>query len=238
MAPVWNLALAAVADLESPGYLDNFLERARRAPAAVTRHAVEALAHGARSLHLVTLSYSSSVLSALLALGRRVELRVSCTESRPALEGRRLAAALAQAGIPVACFGDAAIAAALADADGVVVGADAVGPAAVINKAGTAMLAAAAMRRGLPVHVLASRDKFVCARLAAVIEITHGPAAEIWRDPPPGVQVRNPYFEPTAFDLVTALVSDAGVIPASQAGDVCEATADARTRRALEALLE
>src|SRR5436190_1738139 len=80
---------------------------------------------------------------------------------RPALEGRRLASRLAAAGIAVTYFSDAAISQALGGADAVVFGADAVAPEWFLNKSGTRMLAAAAGQQGLPVHVIATRDKFV-----------------------------------------------------------------------------
>jgi translation initiation factor 2B subunit (eIF-2B alpha/beta/delta family) len=150
-------------------------------------------------------------------------LRVSCSESRPALEGRTLAARLVSAGAAVTCFSDAALGHALGAADAVVVGADAVAPEWFLNKSGTRMLAAAAAQQGVPVYVLASRDKFVTHAIASRLVIREGEAAEIWEGPPPGVVVRNPYFEPTPLDLVTSVISDVGVLGAGMVPDVCEA---------------
>ena len=221
MAPMWNAAAAALSD--DPERLNRFAERLRRAPAAIARFATSHFAEdAARQMRVVTLSYSSSVLVALNAIRKIRPLAVSCSESRSALEGRRLATDLAAAGMPVTLFSDSAIAHALDDADAVMVGADAIAPSWFLNKSGTRMLAAAAAQRGVPVYVIAARDKFVRQQIADGLVIRSGDATEIWATPPPGVDVRNPYFESTPFDLVTAVISDVGILGTGMIPDVCE----------------
>ena len=39
---------------------------------------------------------------------------------------------------------------------------------------------------------------------------------------PAGVTVRNPYFERTPLDIVTAIISDIGVLGTGMVPDVCE----------------
>src|SRR6185295_15539633 len=151
------------------------------------------------------------------------QLRVSCSESRPALEGRRLASRLAAAGVAVTFFGDAAIGHALGGVDAVVFGADAVAPEWFLNKTGTRMLAAAAAQQGVPVQVLATRDKFVSHAVGGRLAMREGASAEIWESPPSGVAIRNPYFESTPLELVATLITDMGVLGAGLAIDVCEA---------------
>src|SRR5687767_9372083 len=125
MAPVWRAAIEAFAALDHPDRFARFAMRARRAPAALTRVAVEALAgsdasrdasRDAAALHIATLSCSGAVAHTLKTLAARGPVRVSCAEGRPALEGRRLAADLAAAGIAVTFYGDAAIGDAVATA--------------------------------------------------------------------------------------------------------------------------
>jgi translation initiation factor 2B subunit (eIF-2B alpha/beta/delta family) len=246
MASVWNAALQACAPGDEAALrLDRFAERVSRAPAALARFAQESFAarnHERGSgnqdlpLRLVTLSFSGSVVTVLDGLRSVRTLRVSCSESRPALEGRRLASRLAGIGIPVTCFGDAALGHALAAADAVIVGADAVGPEWFLNKSGTRMLAAAAGQQGVPVYVVAARDKFVSHAVGARLVGREGAPAEIWKTPPSGVAVRNPYFEPTPLDLVTAVISDVGILGAAMVPDVCQSTEDECTRQALEEL--
>jgi translation initiation factor 2B subunit (eIF-2B alpha/beta/delta family) len=222
MAPLWNAAAAAVSD--DPERLNRFAERARRAPGALARYAAAHFADDdrRRPLHVVTISYSSSVVAALDAIRLIRAVHVSCSESRPALEGRRLAEHLAAKDIPVTCFGDAAIGHALHGADAVIAGADAVAPYWFLNKSGTRMLAAAATQQGVPVYVAATRDKFVGPHLATRLVMRSGGSAEIWAEAPAAVDVRNPYFESTPLDLVAAVISDIGVLGSGMIPDVCE----------------
>ena len=245
MAPVWNAAIEAVlaCRAEAPTVrrrterFERFAQRVARAPGALARFAAEcfALDDPAAPLRLVTLSSSRSVLTAIGALAAARTLRLACAEGRPGLEGRRLAAAIGALGIPVTFFSDAAIGQALAVADAVLVGADAIAPEWFLNKSGTRMLAAAAAQQGVPFYVVATREKFVGHGVAARLVVREGAPEEIWDAPPPGVTVRNPYFEATPLDLITGVISDAGVLGAGMVADVCTESADAAR---LEALAE
>jgi translation initiation factor 2B subunit (eIF-2B alpha/beta/delta family) len=139
------------------------------------------------------------------------------------MEGRTLAARLAAGGIKVACMTDAALGQGLASADAVLVGADAVSAGWFLNKAGTRMLAAAAAADGVPMYVVASRDKFASPAVAERLILREGASTEVWSDPPPGVTVRNTYFDPTPLDAVTGIISDTGILDASMAREVCDA---------------
>jgi translation initiation factor 2B subunit (eIF-2B alpha/beta/delta family) len=238
MAPIWNATLAALGARDDPERFSRFSQRIVRAPEALARFALECFngaehpnvagngRGSAAPLRLVTISFSRSVARVLEVVGRARPLRVACSESRPALEGRRLATHLARAGISVTCFTDAAIGHALGSADAVLVGADAVAPEWFMNKSGTRMLAATAAQQGIPLHVLASRDKFVSHAVASRLVIREGDAAEVWKDAPAGVALRNPYFEPTPLDLVTSIITDAGVLGADLAPAVCASMED------------
>ena len=236
MAPVWNAALEALASAHAPHRFERFTHRVARAPEGLRRFAVDCLCTdvGPAPLRMVTLSFSRSVVLVLEALVERHALRVACSEGRPALEGRRLASRLAASGIPVTCFSDAAIGHALASADAVLVGADTVAPEWFLNKSGTRMLAAAAAQQGLPVYVVASRDKFVSHAVAVRMVVREGAPAELWETPPTGVIVRNPYFEPTPLDLVASVITDIGVLGAGMVPDVCDESQDALTLQALD----
>jgi translation initiation factor 2B subunit (eIF-2B alpha/beta/delta family) len=223
MGAVWNAALEALADGEGER-LDAFAQRVARGAEAVSRFGAEHfLIDSDGPLRLVTISFSRSVVVLVEALAARRHVEVSCSESRPALEGRRMALRLASSGISVTCFSDAAIGQALGSATAVLVGADAVTPEWFLNKSGTRMLASAASQQGVPFYVVATRDKFVGRAVGARLTIRQGDPAEIWTAPPSGVAIRNPYFEPTPLELVNSLITDAGVIGAAVAADVCEA---------------
>ena len=235
MAPLWNAALSACAP-NGPARLAQFAHRVERAPLAIARFAIDCFTDAPR-LNVVTLSNSGSVRQVLEALASTLALRVSCSESRPALEGRRLAAQLAARQIPVIVYSDASIGQALTGADAVIVGADAIAPQWFLNKVGTRMLAASAWQRGLPVYVVASRDKFISAVLAEWLVVREEAPSEIWNEPPAGVTVRNPYFEATPLELVTAVITDIGLLGAAMIPDVCAAQQDAATLQSLRALL-
>lgn len=227
MMPFWNAALAALRDARDTGALDRFEARRHRAGAAVVRVAADALAPSSGRLHLITCSFSGTVLACAKALARRCELHVSCAEGRPALEGQRLAVALAGEGIDVSFHSDAGIGTALQDVDrgecAVLAGADAVTPDWFINKTGTGMLAASAVRHGVPVYVAAGRDKFADRRVARLVRIAEHPPEELWDRPPAGVAVRNFYFERVPAELASGFLTDAGVLDAGMLEEACRA---------------
>jgi translation initiation factor 2B subunit (eIF-2B alpha/beta/delta family) len=215
MAPVWNATKAALATRTDPQALDRFARRVARAPEALARFAAGLLGIGVpsgASVRIVTFSYSRSVLHVLERLARERPIHVACAEGRPVCEGRRMASRLAAAGIPVTFLTDAAIGHALADADEVVVGADAITPEWFLNKSGTRLLAAAASAAGAGLTVIASRDKFLDQPTGDGLPIRHGPAAEVWEGAPARVTVQNPYFERVPLRLVGAIICDTGVL--------------------------
>ncbi len=171
---------------------------------------------------IATLSMSGSVLAALQALksaGRRP--RVLIAESRPKLEGRDMAQALAAEGIPTWVVADAALAMLLQNASAVWLGADAVTEQGVLNKIGSYTLALAAREHGVPVHVIATRRKFIPTATAA-LSIAEMPPAEIWEAPPEGVRPRNVYFEMTPMALLRGVVVEDTVLGATEAALTAE----------------
>ncbi|HEX5109710.1 MAG TPA: hypothetical protein VFV95_14765 [Vicinamibacterales bacterium] len=238
MAPVWNAAIHAVAANGNAEAFAAYADRVRRAPASVTRFATALFADsGVRPLQILTLSASGSVVRVIETLAQTRPVSVTCSESRPALEGRQLTTHLAALGIPVVHYADAALALGLEGADAVLVGADAVGPDALINKIGTLMIGAAAAMKGVPVYVIATRDKFAMPAVWPHLSVREGPPEDIWDAAPSGTAVRNPYFERVPLDLISAVISDHGVLGAALLGDVCQAMQTDRTLAALDSLL-
>jgi len=226
MASFWNAAASALADVERPGTFERFAARAERSASALVRFAAALLAPAEerdRPLHVTTCSFSSSVLACLAEVARVRALSVACAEGRPALEGRRLASRLAAAGTEVELWTDAGVAVALPRTGALVVGADAVSSEWVLNKCGTSALAASCAARGIPVYVIASRDKFLAPALAPLVRIVEHPAAEVWEGAPSGVTVRNAYFERIPLEWVTSIVTDAGVLGVDMVMEACRA---------------
>jgi translation initiation factor 2B subunit (eIF-2B alpha/beta/delta family) len=167
---------------------------------------------------IATLSSSDTVRDAFLAAhraGRRP--RALLAEGRPRLEGRRLARTLAEAGIPVWLVVDAALPLLAGQVSMVWLGADAVTERGPINKIGSWTLALAARERSVPVYALASRRKFLPASTAA-LRILEMPPEEVWREPAPGVQPRNVYFELVPIELLRGVVVEDEVLGSSEVG--------------------
>jgi translation initiation factor 2B subunit (eIF-2B alpha/beta/delta family) len=85
------------------------------------------------------------------------------------------------------------------------------------------MLAVAAARAGVPVYVVATRDKFVDARVARLLAVGERDPAEVWDGPPVGVAVHNPYFERVGIDLVSGVFTEAGLLAAGMIDEACRA---------------
>ncbi|HXG42126.1 MAG TPA: NUDIX domain-containing protein [Dehalococcoidia bacterium] len=182
-----------------------------RARAELERTAREAASQAASHLPagtIATYSRSSTVLAALLA---RRPARVLLSEGRPGQEGLQLARELAGAGIAVTLVADAQLPGLVAEAEAVVVGADALlADGSFVNKAGTLALALAARRHRVPFYVVAEAWKALPPGVAPFPE--EGEADEI-APPTMGVTVRNPYFETTPASLVTAYLTEGGALP-------------------------
>lgn len=159
------------------------------------------------------------VIRSAVAAGRRVQ--VYADETRPVLQGARLTAwELHRDGIPVTLLPDVAAASLLARGmvDLVIVGADRIAANGdVANKIGTYPLAVLAHRHGVPFYVAAPLTTFDFS-LATGAEIpieerdaaeVRGYGAEVWA---PDVPVFNPAFDVTPAELITAIVTERGVV--------------------------
>ncbi|MFB6268510.1 MAG: NUDIX domain-containing protein [Halobacterium sp.] len=151
-----------------------------------------------------TLSRSGTVDAALRGTG--VE-RVLVAESRPGGEGVAVAESLAD-DFDVTLTIDANVPAAVAEADAVMVGADAVFPDGdVVNKVGTRAALLAARAAGVPAFVVCAADKIAPERLP----VEDGDPAGLY-DGDAGLDVRNPVFEVVPAGLVDAVVTEQGVL--------------------------
>ena len=162
-----------------------------------------------------------SALAVVHALHARGGVSVIACETRPLLQGARLTVwELARAGVPHELVVDGAIAGLLrrGAADAVVVGCDRVAANGdVANKVGTYPLALAARAAGIP-FVVAGPTSTIDPSLADGdgIEIEERDADEVRSfagvaTTLPGTPVRNPAFDVTPAELVSALVTERGV---------------------------
>ncbi len=178
---------------------------------------IKPLLHG----HVMTCSISGTVLEVLVAHRQQIE-RIIVLEGRPRYEGRQMAQALSQQGLAVTLITDAQADIFLPECQSVVVGVDSIlinGD--VLNKAGTALLAWAAHGRGLPFYVLCETlkisprrwvDHNAAHRAENLTMLEEKEAEEVLEQPISGVTVHNFYFDRTPYRLVSAIVTEQGML--------------------------
>jgi len=229
-------ALTRVAKLEAADLAAALLDEAHtilrediESNRAMGRHGAALIGDGARVLThcnagaLATAGHGTAlgVIRSALASGKRVS--VFADETRPLLQGARLTAwELTQDGIPVTLIADSAAGFLLSrgEIDLIVVGADRVAANGdTANKIGTYPLAVLAQRHAVPFYVACPLST-IDPQLAhgGLIPIEERSADEVTevsgvRSAPPGVSVRNPAFDVTPAALITALITERGVLP-------------------------
>ena len=98
--------------------------------------------------------------------------------------------------------------------DAVFVGADRIAANGdTANKVGTLGVAIAAARYGIPFYVVAPASTIdVSAQHGEDIPIEERAASEVLDPSIPGVKVYNPAFDVTPADLITAIITEEGVV--------------------------
>ena len=222
-------------ELDSASILDRLLEEAvaiqdedRHTCQAIGRHGAELMPRGAGVLtHCnaggLATAGSGTALAVLFAaadLGREIEVYVD--ETRPLLQGARLTTwELTRHGIPTTLICDSMAAWAMQQGrvQAVITGADRIasnGDAA--NKIGTYALAVLAREHRVPFYIAAPRSTFdFSLACGEEIPIEERDGEEITRGfgrqtAPDGIGTWNPAFDVTPAELITALVTERGVI--------------------------
>jgi methylthioribose-1-phosphate isomerase len=208
------------------------------ASAAIARHGADLLTRARRVMTICNTGVlaaggEGTALAVILELHRRDPgVRVLACETRPLLQGARLTAwELARAGVPFELLVDSAAAGLIrrGEADAVIAGTDRVAANGdVANKVGTYGLALAARAAGIP-FVIAGPTSSIDGALpdGDAIEIEERGAEEVVAFggapvAPEGTAVRNPAFDVTPAELVTALVTERGVATPPDAASVAE----------------
>jgi methylthioribose-1-phosphate isomerase len=158
------------------------------------------------------------VIRSAVQAGKRVNV-IAC-ETRPLLQGARLTAwELSRDSIPVTVITDSMTACFMrtGNIDAVIVGADRITGDAVFNKIGTYMHAILARYHGIPFYIAAPLSTFDVTTKARDIVIEERDRDEITTIGnrtfvPPAVPVKNPAFDATPLELVSAIVTENGII--------------------------
>src|SRR5713226_4384067 len=178
--------------------------------------AIERITEYARPLlagTLMTHSFSGTVLPVLTNCLPQID-RVIVLEGRPRYEGRDVALALSKAGAAITLITDAQAVIFLPQCHAVVVGADSVlANGDVLNKAGTALVAWAARGQRIPFYVLCETLKISPHTWTGnLAQLEEKEAAEVWEQPVQGITVHNFYFDRTPARLVTACITEQGMM--------------------------
>jgi methylthioribose-1-phosphate isomerase len=160
------------------------------------------------------------VIRSAVECGKKIS--VIADETRPFLQGARLTAwEMVQENIPVTLITDNMTGFMMAEGsvDAVVVGTDRVAANGdVANKIGTYMVAVLARRHHIPFYVacpLSTIDMSIASGADIPIEERSADEVKGFRDyrwAAEGVAIRNPAFDVTPAELVTALVTEKGVV--------------------------
>jgi len=224
--------------VDAPGSTDLAAELLRAADALaradadtnrrIGRHGAGLLARGARVLTycntgmLATGGYGTAFGVLRCAHEGGIGIHVFACETRPVLQGARLTAwELLRCGIPCTLITDNAAGALMrrGEIDAVLVGADRIARNGdVANKVGTYTLAVLAQAHRVPFYVAAPTSTVdLDTPDGDAIPIEERAPAEVTsvagvRIAPAGIAVRNPAFDVTPHHLVTAIVTEQGVI--------------------------
>jgi methylthioribose-1-phosphate isomerase len=195
---------------------------------AMGAYGAELLPDGARVLThcnagaLATAGWGTAlgVFRSAVEAGKKIS--VIADETRPFLQGARLTAwEMVQENIPVTLITDnmAGFMMARGEVDAVVVGTDRVASNGdVANKIGTYMVAVLARRHNIPFYVacpLSTIDMSIASGTDIPIEERSADEVRGFREyrwAAEGVEIRNPSFDVTPAALVTALITEKGVV--------------------------
>lgn len=172
---------------------------------------------------LATARYGTATAPIYLGHERGYDFHVFADETRPLLQGARLTAyELSQRGVKVTLLCDNMAARAMQQGliQAVLVGCDRVAANGdIANKIGTLGVAVLAKHYGIPFYVCAPTSTIdMGTKRGADIEIENRPTSEVtdlWfqkRMAPEGISVFNPAFDVTDHSLITAILTERGIL--------------------------
>ncbi len=162
----------------------------------------------------ITLTMSETVHQVLKFLADRDKItKVIVAESRPKREGVILARLLSESNIRVELIVDAAIDFFISEADIAIIGADRIYRyEGVLNKIGSRMLGISSLEKGIPFYVVAETRKYTGSKFKRS-EIKEQPETEVLdAGNISNLKPRNVYFELVENRLITAIITEDGIL--------------------------
>ena len=158
----------------------------------------------------------SSTVTRLLARAKKdgKNLKVICTETRPAFQGRITAREMVELGVETTFIVDSAARSFMGNVDLIILGADAItSEGNVVNKIGTSAIAVLAYEARKPLYVVSELLKFDPETLYGEYEkIEQRNPREVWKEAPEKLVVKNPAFDVTPSKYIHGLICEEGVI--------------------------
>jgi len=158
----------------------------------------------------------SSTVTRLLARAKKdgKSFNVVCTETRPAFQGRITAREMVELGVETKFIVDSAARSFIGNVDLVLVGADAItSEGNIVNKIGTSGIAVLANEARKPFYVVSELLKFDAETLFGEYEkIEQRDPAEVWREAPEKLEVRNPAFDITPRKYIHGFICEEGIV--------------------------
>jgi translation initiation factor 2B subunit (eIF-2B alpha/beta/delta family) len=152
--------------------------------------------------------------------GNRKKVKIIQTESRPILEGRIQATNLHKLGYEVKLVSDTGYARHLDRINMILLGADAIFRDYFVNKSGSYNICLAGKNAGIPVYILADSRKFWFSLSPEHQEMQYNeskkPGEEIWKDPHPGIDIENFYFEKIPVDWADGFITEKEILKLSE----------------------
>ncbi len=198
--------------LYTAGKANEAIKSSLKAIEQITQHAARLISGGDR---IMTHSYSSTVTATLKeTFSKYGNISVITTRSGPGGSGAITARELAGYGIPVTFIDDTAVGLYIPKVNKVIIGADRIcADGKIINGVGSYQLAIAAEKTRVPLYVLSDSLKFDPRLKGEEVDLEEKEPSEVIEPGrlPPGVKVKNPYFDVTPLELVTGIVTEAGL---------------------------
>jgi translation initiation factor 2B subunit (eIF-2B alpha/beta/delta family) len=151
--------------------------------------------------------------------GNKKKVKIIQTESRPVLEGRIQAVNIHRLGYEVKLISDTGYARHLDRINMILLGADAIFRDYFVNKSGSYNICLAGKNAGIPIYILADSRKFWFSLPPEQREMQYTenkkPDEEIWKDPHPGIEIENFYFEKIPVSWADGFITEKEILKPS-----------------------
>lgn len=161
---------------------------------------------------VMLISYSSTILELILKI-KHISFVFYILESRPLLEGRKVAQKLSK-NYETHLIVDAAMGKFISDIDLVLIGIDSIlKDGSIVNKIGTYPLSVVAKSSAKPVYAIGDSFKYnLRSHFDLPVEIIEKPRNEIFNADDPKLSIENYYFDITPSEYINGIISDLGIL--------------------------